>query len=245
MEESMTETAADAFAALDPLQYVATARDLLQDANEVDAIAERVASDKEQVRLYKRQEKDAAQASLSANEIQVRAHREYGRILAAKEKSKGGGYHRSTRGAVKTDFAQTQEEMGLSDGSADRAQKLAALDDDTFEQAIADTKAKGKEPTVETILKAAGKTMADLPTPEKTPAERAYDGMSRWTAGIEKSTPEEFAALATEKYPEQAAAIGYKVAQFRALGEFFTRAADLAQARIDNPIRRLERSNAG
>jgi hypothetical protein len=96
--------------------------------------------------VYAQQAKDRELEHM-ALEIRLRAERRAGELLRATELNKGAAGNPGGRGAalVQRPGATAQprlEDMGISKAQSSRWQKLAVVSEDTFERAIAATKAK-------------------------------------------------------------------------------------------------------
>ena len=98
------------------------------------------------------------QAELRAREIRLRAERKTGQLLKALQKGKGGGdgsnqheKSNSVHGARScSEYAEAVANANLSEDQARRFQRLAKVDDDTFEAALSDPDEK---PTTSGILR--------------------------------------------------------------------------------------------
>lgn len=87
---------------------------------------------------YARQAKDTELLAW-VTEIKVRAERKAGEMLAAMQKQ-NGGHASKARSRSTTELPPTLESLGVSKDQSSRWQKLAAISDDKFEQAVAAAK---------------------------------------------------------------------------------------------------------
>jgi hypothetical protein len=221
-----------------PLERVHNARVLLEEANSVDEIKRLVDDTTEQLRLYGREADDLQEINRAAAEIKLRGKRRVGQILAKVPRVEAGrpGNSPDHPANSPTPLQAAIREMGLSRGAAHDREQLAAIPDETFEAGLRRARELGKMPTEDEVSKGEQAWLDSLPSPEKTPAERAFDSLNRWSWFVNKCTPEEFADLAIE-YPNMAPT---RIAEYRAIAAFMTSAADLADARLANPIQVIE-----
>lgn len=86
-----------------------------------------------------------------ATEIRVRAERKAGQMLAAMPKATGGDAQR-TRLHGATESPQTLEQLGVTKTQSARWQKLAAVPEEQFEQAVAAAKEVAGEVTARAVV---------------------------------------------------------------------------------------------
>lgn len=127
------------------------ARYALSVAVEVDEVKD-IRDKAEAMAAYARQAKDTELVQW-ATEIKVRAERRAGQMLAEMPKSKGE-LRNSSRSHDST-ATKTLADMGISKNDSSRWQKLAAVTDTQFEQAVAAAKEVAGEVTTAAMLRAA------------------------------------------------------------------------------------------
>lgn len=143
------------------------ARYALSVAVEVDEVKE-IRDKAEAMAAYARQAKDTELVQW-ATEIKVRAERRAGQMLA--EMPKATGELRNSSRSHDSTATKTLAEIGISKNESSRWQKLAAVTDTQFEQAVSAAKEVAGEVTTAAMLRAA---KANEPAKHKeTPAANA------------------------------------------------------------------------
>ena len=205
--------------ATNPLERVHIARDLLAEAEAVDEIDRLVQDQQEQLRLYTRETADTDEIKRLAAEIGIRGRRRIGQLLL--------------RPSEDGERLRTPSEVGLDKDRATRARKLARLGEEEFETRLDEARERKETPSEKMFFE-------ELPSPAKTPAERAYDSMMRWDWFIEQCQPSEFAELALE-HSENAERI---LRRFREIAGWLTQAAEIGEGRLQQPMRVIEGKKA-
>lgn len=195
---------------IDPLERVSTARSLLDLANEIDEIERKIADLSEQLVAYTNDRAHLSVIKQVAGEIDIRNARRIGLILAQQPSDNGGqGKEPRTRRAVR-------QQAGLNKDAAYRAEQVAKIDKKVFDAYVEAKRAEGKPPTVKGLKKEA------MPTPGKTPLEKAFDGMRNWDRVVSKATPFAYAQIALEHKDSAHLDASY----FRRIGSFLNQTAD-------------------
>jgi len=88
-----------------------------------------------------------------ATEIKVRAERRAGEIMRDMEKAKGGRPEITGSTMLPVNSTPTLSDMGISKNESSRWQKLAAVSDEKFEEAVAAAKEVAGEVTTAYLLK--------------------------------------------------------------------------------------------
>ena len=124
------------------------ARAALDAARRVDEVKD-IRDKAQAMAAYARQAKDTELVAW-ASEIKVRAERRAGEMLAEMPKHSGGNPNlsRSTTGSP-----PTLEDLGVSRDQSSRWQKLAAIPEAKFEQAVAAAKETAREVTTAALLR--------------------------------------------------------------------------------------------
>ena len=140
------------------------ARFALQQAVVVDEVKD-IRDKAQAMAAYARQAKDTALVEW-ATEIKVRAERKAGQMLAEMPKHNGAPprYHDVTTPP------KTLDEIGISKNQSSRWQKLAAVPDDLFEQAVAAAKDVAGEVTTAAMLRIERANRPPVTPPATTPA---------------------------------------------------------------------------
>lgn len=126
------------------------ARYALQAAITVDEVKD-IRDKSEAMAAYARQAKDVELIKW-ATEIKVRAERKAGQLLADIPKVKGGNPNFAT-GHTMLPVAKTLEELGVTKNESSRWQKLAAVSDSQFEEAVASAKEVAGEVTTAALIR--------------------------------------------------------------------------------------------
>lgn len=129
------------------------ARHALSLAVEVDEVKD-IRDKAEAMAAYARQAKDTELVKW-ATEIKVRAERKAGQMLAEMPKQDGGHAAKvKARSHDVTEVPKTLAELGISKNDSSRWQKLAAVTESQFEQAVAAAKEIAGEVTTAAMLRA-------------------------------------------------------------------------------------------
>ena len=146
------------------------ARTALQAAVSVDEVKD-IRDKALAMAAYAQQAKDKALIEL-ATEIRVRAERKAGQMLAAMPKQHGArGVGKSGIPSDHSTLPPTLTEIGITAHQSSRWQKLAAVPDDQFEQAVAAVKEVAGEVRAKAVLKAKPKTKK----PKSKQSKAAHD----------------------------------------------------------------------
>lgn len=123
---------------------------------------------------YAKQAGDTALIEM-ATEIRVRAERKAGEMLAAMPKSTGAMGSGSNQHEVRSPLgtAPTLSELGITKNQSARWQKLAAVPQDQFEQAVAAAKEVAGEVTARAIVEHRERAAKPAAVPKTTPDEDA------------------------------------------------------------------------
>lgn len=148
------------------------ARHALQIASNVDEVKD-IRDKAEAMAAYARQAKDTELVEW-ATEIKVRAERRAGQMLAEMPKQDGGHAKKITRSHDSTEFPKTLAEIGISKNESSRWQKLAAVPDDQFEQAVAAAKDVAGEVTTAAMLRIEKASRPATPDKQADPAEAPH-----------------------------------------------------------------------
>ena len=140
------------------------ARYALSVAVEVDEVKD-IRDKAEAMAAYARQAKDTELVRW-ATEIKVRAERRAGQMLAEMPKSKGGNPNLPTGNTV-VPVEKTLADIGITKNESSRWQKLAAVTDTQFEDAVAAAKEVAGEVTTAAMLRVAKAAAPSQPTPDK------------------------------------------------------------------------------
>ena len=135
------------------------ARFALQQAVEVDEVKD-IRDKAQAMAAYAKQAKDTALVEW-ATEIKVRAERRAGQMLAEMPMNTGA----ATRSHDATALPKTLGEIGISKTQSSRWQKLAAVPEDQFEQAVAAAKEVAGEVTTAAMLRIEKANNAINPVP--------------------------------------------------------------------------------
>lgn len=177
------------------------ARYALSIAVEVDEVKD-IRDKAEAMAAYARQAKDTELVQW-ATEIKVRAERKAGQMLAEMPKAKGGilrGHTMVPRG----NEAKTLADIGITKNESSRWQKLAAVTDTQFEEAVSAAKEVAGEVTTAAMLRAAkaceppkpahvaqaneaplsAEPLIDSVAPEYTELDAAHDQISELQAEL-------------------------------------------------------------
>ena len=149
------------------------ARYALSVAVEVDEVKD-IRDKAEAMAAYARQAKDTELVQW-ATEIKVRAERRAGQMLAEMPKAKGGNPNLPTSNTM-VPVEKTLSDIGITKNESSRWQKLAAVTDTQFEEAVAAAKEVAGEVTTAAMLRAAKaceppKPAPVAPAPAPAPAE--------------------------------------------------------------------------
>lgn len=132
----------------------------------------------EAIRLYAKQAHLGIEMINDCTEIKLRAERKMGVLLKETEKATGGQPYQkkvptgNVHIPVGKGIPPTLEDLGVSKAQSSRAQKLAEVPEDKFEQYIAETKAKKEElTTVGVMSTAANRHTSDDTYEWYTPSE--------------------------------------------------------------------------
>ena len=128
------------------------ARYALSVAVEVDEVKD-IRDKAEAMAAYARQAKDTELVKW-ATEIKVRAERRAGQMLAEMPKAKGGNPNLPT-GTTMVPVDKTLADIGITKNESSRWQKLAAVTDTQFEEAVSAAKEVAGEVTTAAMLRAA------------------------------------------------------------------------------------------
>lgn len=153
-----------------------------------------------------------------ATEIRVRAERRAGQLLAEVERDKGG------RGKTPATMAGVYKDNNIPPTTGKRWQKLAAIDEVQFEQAVAAAKEVAHEVTTAAILR--------NQSPQKPPAAPKADPRDERIAALESQLE-----TATENLPELAN-LAASAEVFKANDEFSAMVA--LRAELDSTRRRRD-----
>lgn len=200
-----------------PLERVHEARSLLDQAASIDEIDRLVKDWQEQMHLYTREAADAEKCVVFAGDIRVRAARRLGEILAKQEqqaRDENGVYVAGPTGR-RTDKQQKETE---------RARQLAAIPKGKFDDIVGDMVAKGKAPTISSVLTKA--QIDSLPSPTPSPLAKAMDAMYRWDQLVLAADVEDIVAVVME-FPEQR---GINGAHYRRVANKLVEVADALEA---------------
>lgn len=131
------------------------------------------------LRQYARKRADSFELQQNAAEITLRCERRIGELLADSELNRGTrgqlvgpGVIGGTPGLPPINEAQKLSELGITKNQSSRAQAIASLSEEEFEQKIAETKEKGAELTLKSFW---------------TTAKRAKQNEAREAAVIEQN----------------------------------------------------------
>lgn len=128
-----------------------SARQALQAASSVDEVKD-IRDKALAMAAYARQARDTDLIEM-ATEIRVRAERKAGEMLAAMPKARGGQPYKSTPNqSVGVETTPTLDQLGITYRQSSRWQKLAAVPEDKFEQAVAAAKEVAAEITAASIV---------------------------------------------------------------------------------------------
>lgn len=122
---------------------------------------------------YAREQKLGKQAEIDACEIRVRAERRMGQLLAERDTAPHGG-DRKTDSRFQSG---TLKDDGITKQDSHRWQRMAGVDDESFEQYLSETRTAAKAPSTAAVLKL-------VPKPEAQ-SEKAFDAL-RESEVIEK-----------------------------------------------------------
>ncbi len=131
------------------------ARLALQEAHRVDEVKD-IRDKAEAMAAYARQAKDTAMVEW-ATEIKVRAERRAGQILSDMPKALGGRPAENRSYDATSFSSKTLSDIGVTKDQSSRWQKLAAVSDIQFEQAVAAAKEVAGEVTTAAMLRMADK----------------------------------------------------------------------------------------
>lgn len=140
------------------LVLVSSAKQALVQASTIDEVKD-VIDKAEAIRLYFRKAADGLEIQNQAAEIKLRAERRAGELLCEISRYQRGGDRRSKS----RDGTLKLSDLKINKNQSSRWQKLAGLDEDTFEQHIATTKDNGRELTSAGTLKLAQKIKNQAP----------------------------------------------------------------------------------
>ena len=138
------------------LTYYNAAKTALAQAASIDEIKD-IKDKAEAIRLYAQQQKDTDFEGYAA-EIKLRAMRRMGELSAALETAKPGPKDNSQRCELVAPKAEALKTAGISKDQAYRAEAIAAIPEEKFEDFIAHKKAEGKAVTADEIVR---RVMAD------------------------------------------------------------------------------------
>ena len=138
------------------------ARYALSVAVEVDEVKD-IRDKAEAMAAYARQAKDTELVQW-ATEIKVRAERRAGQMLAEMPKAKGGNPNLPTSNTM-VPVEKTLSDIGITKNESSRWQKLAAVTDTQFEEAVASAKEVAGEVTTAAMLRAAKACEPPKPAP--------------------------------------------------------------------------------
>ena len=127
------------------------ARQAIAEATSIDEVKQ-IRDKAEAVRLYVKQQGESLEMQNEIATIKLRAERKAGELLAEIERVENG---KSPSSVDEPTYTEILKNNGLSYGSADRWQKIATLPEETFEEVIEETKAKGGEVTSAGMLRKA------------------------------------------------------------------------------------------
>ena len=149
------------------------AKRALAEARSIDEVKQ-IRDKAEALRLYVKQQGDGLEMQNDIAEIKLRAERRAGELLAEMELPGRGGGDTKSSSSVELD---SLSDLGISKSQSHRWQTEAALPEETFEQHVAETKAKGKELTSAGLYRLAkselGKQNSKEPEPALYPAEKS------------------------------------------------------------------------
>lgn len=188
------------------------ARNALQVAHSVDEVKD-IRDKAQAMALYAKQANDTALVEW-ATEIKVRAERRAGEMLQEIERSKGG------RGKTKASVAQVYRDNDIPPTTGKRWQKLAAVSEAQFEQAVAAAKEVAGEVTTAAMLRAT-KPVAPIEIATAGTQQRAAEGIDKHIKTITdlRNTQAENARLKEEnaKLREQLAEVDCMLPELQAL----------------------------
>ncbi len=142
------------------------ARHALQVAHNVDEVKD-IRDKAQAMALYAKLAKDTALVEW-ATEIKVRAERRAGEMLAEIERAPAGRGEKKTEG-----IRSTLERIDVAPTTAHRWQKLAAVSERQFEQAVAAAKEVAGEVTTAAMLRAGRQVPGPAITPQGKPPARS------------------------------------------------------------------------
>ncbi len=211
------------------------ARIALAEAHSVDEVKD-IRDKYEAMAAYARQAKDTEMIQW-VTEIKVRAERRAGQLLAEMPKAKGtqvnGGITGGPIVVPPVNDAKTLDQMGVSKNDSSRWQKLAAVPEEQFEQAVAAAKDIAGEVTTAAMLRAAKANEPEKPATPKPPKLEIV--------------PDELAALRTENeelreaYAEQGKTIKELIDDNNSMAVAFE--ADDKLAALDKENKKLREMN--
>ncbi|MBK6906501.1 MAG: hypothetical protein IPH08_05105 [Rhodocyclaceae bacterium] len=211
------------------------ARIALAEAHSVDEVKD-IRDKYEAMAAYARQAKDTEMIQW-VTEIKVRAERRAGQLLAEMPKAKGtqvnGGITGGPIVVPPVNDAKTLDQMGVSKNDSSRWQKLAAVPEEQFEQAVAAAKDIAGEVTTAAMLRAAKANEPEKPATPKPPKLEIV--------------PDELASLRTENeelreaYAEQGKTIKELIDDNNSMAVAFE--ADDKLAALDKENKKLREMN--
>jgi len=135
------------------LQILSKASQMLAEASTIDEIRN-IMNLAEAARAYAKKAKLGLEVSNSASEIRLRAERKAGQVLAQVQREQGKRTDlTSTNGGGSSEYSRVLDDTGTKQQDASRWQKVASLPSTTFEDHIAEAKAKGKELTTSGVVR--------------------------------------------------------------------------------------------
>lgn len=145
------------------------ARTALAEAHAIDEVKD-IRDKAEAMAAYARQAKDVEMIQW-VTEIKVRAERKAGEMLAEMEKNPGAKGSGSNQHEVRSHdvTAPKLSDLGISKNESSRWQKLAAVPEDKFEQAVSAAKEIAGEVTTAAMLRAAKPEHTEAPKPKLAP----------------------------------------------------------------------------
>lgn len=135
------------------LAHFDVAKKALIEAKSIDEV-KAIRDKAEMLRAYAKQAKESLEMQNYCAEIKLRAERRAGEMLREQEKNPGGqAEHESYRSHDVTTRIPRIEDLGINRMQSSRWQKIADLEEETFEQHIDTYKQEAKELTTASVLR--------------------------------------------------------------------------------------------
>jgi hypothetical protein len=137
------------------------------------------------VRYLAEKSRQSREVQNQAAEVALRAQREAGKVTTALEKNAGARTDIGPLDTVSRGYTKHEqlEEAGISDKEASRWERVARLDDETFEFYVAETQSLGRELTTAGALKLANAGLMGASDDEEWYTQPAYIEAARRVMG--------------------------------------------------------------